>query len=62
MSDTSSYVESQQDQSNTSQKETADAEDIPTTTERSDDTTRKEPVSTESSPSKTDNDVKSDKK
>lgn len=62
VSDTSSYVESQQDQSNTSQKETSDAEDIPTTTERSDDTTTKESVSTESTPSKTDNEVKSDKK
>lgn len=62
VSDTSSYVESQQDQTNTSQKETFDAEDIPTTTERSDDTTTKETVSTETVPSNTDNEVKSDKK
>jgi len=62
VSDTSSYVESQQDQTNTSQKETFDAEDIPTTTERSDETTTKKSVSTESTPSKTDNEVKSDKK
>lgn len=62
VSETSSYVESQQDPTTTSQKETSNAESNPTTTERSDDTTTEIEVSTETQPPKTDNEVKSDKK
>lgn len=62
MSDFSGNVESQQDSTNTSQKETSNTESNPATTERSDDTTPKQEVSTETYPSKNDNEVKSDKK
>lgn len=62
VSDFSGNVESQQDSTNTSQKETSNTESNPATTERSDDTTPKQEVSTETSTPKNDNEVKSDKK